>query len=213
VIHDCNITFYKIEQCGFYKYRAKTPVFGSQSKLLMDLANWSNGAELAHTKTFTPKEGNALPIYLADIKEHKGTWLVTLWNETHEADEKVPSLMANASVGANNVILNDVKPGSIPGFATYFWFIPDLNVLATVRFARTYTGPNAMQMYMRSFLRYFSSYTVRDDNEVNDDGSLKIIGYRDGKNGDVLRLFPRFKASLYAKAGEYDVILNNAERI
>ncbi|WP_230848887.1 hypothetical protein, partial [Achromobacter xylosoxidans] len=171
------VTFYRIQRCGHYKGHNKEPALGGVTRTLQDIARWASGLRLEQTKTYTPIEGGTLPVYLADVGQSGTTWLITLWNETHGVDEEVPSLMANAGVGQAAVILNKAKAGSIPGFATYFWFIPDLGVFATLRFVRPFTGQTGLQNYISSFLEHFSSFCVR---ETDEEGEIKVVGYREG---------------------------------
>ncbi|MDH2052565.1 hypothetical protein [Achromobacter marplatensis] len=205
------ITFYKISRCGLYEFRGEEPVLGDMAWMLNDIEKWSDGAKLSETKTFTPVEDGSLPVYLADIGSKAGRWLVTLWNETHEEGEKVPSLMANSGVGKASVILNDVKEGSIPGFATYFWFIPAEGVFATLRFSRPFTGQAALQTYMAKYLEYYSSYTVRDEDDTEDE--FTVLGYRKGERGEPQRLHPRFRARIYTKKGDHEFVIDNVESI
>ena len=207
-----SITFYRISRCGLYKGHDKTPTLSNIEHTLRDLGKWSKGLTLEQTKTYTPADGGSLPVYLADIGSASDTWLVTLWNETHGVNENVPSLMANAGVGQASVILNKAKKGSIPGFATYFWFIPALDVFATLRFARPFTGQTALQSYLGAYLSYFSSFTVRSD-KPNDAGEFEVVGYRDGSKGDVLQLHPRFKAKIFTKPGDHEHIIQNADKV
>lgn len=204
------VTFYRIQRCGHYKGHDKMPALGGVTRTLLDISHWARGLKLEQTKTYTPAEGGSLPVYLADVGQSGKTWLITLWNETHGVDEKVPSLMANAGVGQAAVILNEPKAGSIPGFATYFWFIPDLEVFATLRFARPFTGQTGLQSYISSFLEYFSSFCVR---EADAEGDIRVIGYRDGADDDVQQLYPRFRARIFTKPGNHDYVLNNAEGV
>lgn len=204
------VTFYRIQRCGHYSGHDKVPALGGIERTLQDISTWSRGLKLEQTKTYTPADGASLPVYLADVGQAGKTWIITLWNETHGVDEKVPSLMANAGVGQASVILNEAKAGSIPGFATYFWFIPALDVFATLRFVRPFTGQTGMQTYMSSFLEYFSSFCVR---EPDPDGEVNVVGYRDGAAGQVRQLYPRFRARIYTKPGNHDYVLKNADSI
>lgn len=204
------VTFYRIQRCGHYKGHNKEPALGGVTRTLQDIARWASGLRLEQTKTYTPIEGGTLPVYLADVGQSGATWLITLWNETHGVDEEVPSLMANAGVGQAAVILNKAKAGSIPGFATYFWFIPDLDVFATLRFVRPFTGQTGLQNYISSFLEHFSSFCVR---ETDEEGEIRVVGYREGREGDVQQLYPRFRARIFTKPGNHDYVLNNADSV
>ena len=49
---------------------------------------------------------------------------------------------------------------AIPGFPSYFWFVPEKNVFATIRFAHSVQGKSNLDHYLNGFLAIKSHYIV-----------------------------------------------------
>ena len=64
---------------------------------------------------------------------------------------------------------------AIPGFPCYFWFIPQLNVFASITFDHSLMGKGHLDNYLNGYLANKSPYRVFDKNN-------KVIGFSvDGK--------------------------------
>ena len=212
-LETANITFYRITQCGFFAFGEGAPEFGSTEELLKELKEWSEGKTLIETKLHEPV-GDILPTYLLDIQEHAGTWLLTMWNQVPSTKQNVASVMAESSVGKADVVMNSIKKGSIPGFATYFWFHPGQNLFATLRFQHLVTAQKAMQVYLESFLELASSHVVSTG--LLGETGIEVKGYQETQGdeaSEVRRLYPRFRTQMVRSPGKHDLILKNFDRI
>ncbi|MDO9597027.1 MAG: hypothetical protein Q7J47_04830 [Azoarcus sp.] len=201
------ISFYEISDCGYFKRGKEHPVFGSIAATLQNLDDWSQGKSLAETKTFEPADGEDVhPAYLMDIRKLGDTWLVSIWNQTPANESGVASIRGNSSVGSAEVVMNDIEKGSIPGFATYFWFIPSRNLFASIRFQHLWTGQQSLQKYVEAFLASFSNHVVYSD----DDDQVEILGYANDPAKDApINLYPRFRTGLLRKPGARELIQQN----
>lgn len=219
MLEKSKISFFNIDSCGYYTYGPKTKrAFCEPSEMLSQLAGWSRRKSLAQTQTFQPADTDSfLPVYLFDIQQIDGESLVTLWNQTPANENAVASVMADGSVGQARVHMNSIVPGSIPGFATYFWFIPDKNVFANVRFQHAISGHLPMRSYMRGFIERSSMHVVyAPDGSSSGKGGvdIEILGYRKDTSSQVQNdLAPRFSTSVFTKPGEFDMLLQNAYNI
>ncbi|WP_429158125.1 hypothetical protein [Aeromonas media] len=215
---DVKFSFYRIDECGYYNYGKEVPAFGSVSQILKDLHAWGMDKSIENTKLYEPADGsNYLSTYLFNIRQNKNDWLLTTWNETPATEAGVPSVLKDSKVAAPGVIINDIKADSIPGYATYFWFLPDENLFASVRFRkRPLTGQPQMRKYIESALSLISSCVVLAT-KAEVDGTHKILGYRDPSLGSAdlpkPQPQPRFNTSLAHKAGNRELIRQNASRI
>lgn len=206
------ITFYKITECGFYGRGEEAPEFGNMQSLLSSLEEWSGGKQLVETKTYEPSGiDEQMPCYLLNIHRLNNNWLVTIWNETPSTDGQTASAVGTSSVGNAEIVMNELPEGGIPGFATYFWFIPDLDVFASIRFQHLITGQKPMQLYMESYLAEFSPYVVLTD--PDDDTDIEIIGYKAADDGEAQHLYPRFRTCLFRKPGNRQYLFDNAQFI
>lgn len=206
------ITFYKVTECGFFQRGAEEADFGNIGDTLSHLEAWSEGKQLVETKTYEPSEASELmPCYLLNITSAAGSWLVTMWNETPSTDGQTASAMGTSSVGNAEIIMNELPEGGIPGFATYFWFLPEEGVFASIRFQHLITGQKPMQLYMESYLSEYSPYVVRTEPE--DGVDIELIGYKKNEDDDAANLLPRFRTCLFKKPGNLDLLRSRAHDI
>lgn len=220
MIEKAKITFFKINGCGYYTSGPKTKhAFCSVADLLGQLAKWSHGKNLAQTQTFTPSaEDTFLPVFLFDIHQLNGDWLITLWNQTPATDNAVASVMANGGVGNATVYMNGIVPGSIPGFATYFWFFPDKDLIANVRFQHPVSGHTPMRSYLRGFIEKSTDHVVyaptATTGTVHGAVDIEIAGYRKDANSPIqTNLNPRFSTAIFTKPGDEKLLLQKVNSI
>ena len=196
---EAKINFYSILKCGFYKHGKKDSIFSDLPTILGRLQNWTMAGDLKleDTCTFSQKESedDFMRTFCFDIIPSHETddFFITTWNETPSNRGRVPSVVADQPVGAATVHLNNIQKGTIPGYATYFWFIPELDTFATIRFQHTLNGHKNLVRYVNGFLEKFSGYAVTTH---TDDDNVEITGYREKDTDDVLDLFPSFKTKL-----------------
>lgn len=210
------ITFFDIKSCGYYRPGPKNDLqFGDIASTLADLHSWSSGKGIGQTKTFEPSpEHDSLPVYLYDIRPYKQDWLLTIWNQTPATDNKVASVMANGRVGSASVKMNEVAAGSIPGFATYFWFIPERNVFANLRFQHNTLGHAPMRSYLRGFLERSSQHVAYSQEPQAAGVDLEVLGYRKSRSDPVQEsIQPRFNSQPFKKPGEIFFISSNYRAI
>ena len=207
------VSLYKIASCGYYpRGNHNHPQFGGVDEILRDMQRWGADKRLAHTKTFDPLDGgNHLPVYLVDATRHGTAWLLTLWNESHNTEGTITSINGQAAVGNADVSETEVEEGHIPGHATYFWFLPDEGLMASVRFQHLTTGVSGMNKYMRCFVQRFTSFAVLG--EPDEGGQRAIVGYRPDQTTAPSHYSARFKTEVFVKPGPLDKILANAANI
>ena len=104
-----------------------------------------------------------------------------------------------------------MEEGHIPGHATYFWFLPDEGLMASVRFQHLTTGVSGMNKYMRCFVQRFTSFAVLG--EPDEGGQRAIVGYRPDPTTAPSHYSARFKTEVFVKPGPLDKILANAANI
>lgn len=207
--------FFDIDRCGYYAGREKLPLFGELTKTLHSLKEWSKSLRLVETKTFTPEDGSDLfPVYLLSIKNEGDAWLIITWNEVPSNEGTMPSISKDAQVGTLDIHENKLEEDSIPGFATYFYFIPSMNIFASVRFQHTNTGQQGLKAYIQSYLEEFSEYVSA---YIDDDTKLEIKGYRVPNNkyddDEFEEVTARFRTSLHKNPGKWDYIRDNIKSV
>lgn len=214
MIENVKIQFYRIAKCGYYKYGENAPEFGEIGDILNQLYSWvsDNGKTLAETCTYELEDGEDIyRTFCFDIKRNQqtGDFLLVLWNETPTNEGRVVTVDGQQSVGNAEVSFTDLPDGSIPGYATYFWFVPERNVFAAIRFHHTLlVGKSNLERYLREYCAKFTSYVVVEE----DDDGAEILGY--SNNGDeILHLRPDFKSFLYKKPGQVEALRNTINSV
>ncbi|EBU9286926.1 hypothetical protein [Salmonella enterica] len=210
-------TFYRINKAGYYAHGKPVPEFGNVTEMLADLQHWASTKTLKQTKTFEANE-ERYPCYLVDAKRNGDDWTLLMWNEIPTNGQQVPSISETARFGADpEVILNAVQGGSIPGYATYFWFLPERGLLATVRLHNKLTSQSSLQQYLHCFLKQSSQHVIAE-RVTNEDGSVevRITGYKNNPldpDEEKKHYIPKFSSSLVRNRGKHEVIKQNANRI
>lgn len=210
MLEPARIVFYDIEEFGFYKRGSETPLFGAIPDILNDLATWANGRQLGLTKTYDRDDGSLLPAYFLDARRRGSAWLLTLWNETPNTDGTVASINAYDQVGNVDVTLTELAAGDIPGFASYFWFLPDRNVVATIRFQHS-AARSQMRTYLQKFMANFCSHAVTETNEATQE--IRVLGYRATRTSPLVKARARFNLDLHRRSGEQQYLLEHADRV
>lgn len=206
------ITFYKIDKCGLYDRANNKLVCLGIKDMLQDLSTWAIGKELIDTDVQKKDSTFEENTYLADIQNSTDSTIIVTWNQVPYTEAGVLSLPTKAKVGEiKNADENPLEDDSIPGYPTYFWFIPSLNVFATICFNTTVNGRAGMENYIRNFMKYFSSSVVaRFDEETN---TKYIDGYKldvNDEDGKIYSYPPLFQSKLYPKPQELDILKKRA---
>lgn len=211
---EINLCFYDIEECGYYDEDDELK-FGSVPALLEQLETWAqHGAKpVEHTATFD-SHPTILPVYFGALARgvSASDYLLTVWNRTPSIGGKsTASLQGDRPVTAPNVVVAPLPPNGIPGFATYFWVVPEHGLLVTVRFSSPVTAQPGVSLYLKSFLDLHSPHVVKTS-AVNPDGKIatRIQGYRESDVQPAQGFIPSFKTSLKKRKGKIEQI--RAER-
>ena len=214
-MEEAKITFYNVEKCGLYEYGADDRKLGDLPSFLKQLKFWvtKNNKPLQETCTYSIEESEDIDrTFCYDIRENSktGDFLLTTWNETPSYQGKVAAVKGASIVGNAQVEFTELPKDSIPGYATYFWFIPDKNVFATIRFQHKLNGKKNLDKYLREFISKFSDYVVLGEEETVD---FQIIGYAKNKNESPLNLHPYLTTSIVRKPGQIKYILEQSNKI
>ncbi|AWV90180.1 hypothetical protein [Bradymonas sediminis] len=210
------LNFYEVAKCGYYA--ADEHLFADVAALLGDLEKFVHiqGRELHETKLFSATEGASpiLPVYCLYARpfgEH-GDYLVVTWNQTPENDGRVPSVDPSAPTGSAQVDFTDLPRGNIPGYASYYWFIPSQNIFGIFRFgSRVKNGHPGLQKYLSEYLRKEAGFVQRAQNHQDE---VAIDGYR-ARPGDELRqgVTPRFESAPLRGFSQLKFLRENRARI
>lgn len=213
-MEEAKVTFYRFDKCGLFEYGVEESKLGELRDFLNQLMSWVQRGDkpLDETCTYAIEESEDVSrTFCYDIVKNKiGDFLLTTWNETPSYKGKVAAVNSKGKVGEAKVEFTKLPKDSIPGYATYFWIIPDENVFATIRFQHALNGKKNFDKYFKEFISKFSDYVVLGASEKSD---FKIIGYAEDEDDEVLNLHAYLKTSILRKPGQTDYIINNFQSI
>jgi hypothetical protein len=194
------ITFYSIDKCGYYKHGEKEREFCTLLESLNELKIWNSNKEIGETCTYDINERqNIYRTYCFDLFEIGNNFLLTTWNETPAEDGEMASINISSTVGNVKVNLTAVPAGNIPGYPTYFWFIPEHEILATIQFHNQLNGQQNLVMYLNGFLSKCTTYACIKEFNSGNKTEVKIVGYAKDETDTPRHLNSRFETSLYKK--------------
>ncbi len=211
-MEDAKVTFYSIKQCGLYEYGSAERILGSLPLLLNQLKVWvkQGNKGLDETCTYEPEEDEGTFCYDLVSNDVTGDFLLTTWNKTPLYEGAVAAVDAKSIVGSAKVEFTELPEGRIPGYATYFWFVPESDVFATIQFQHRMNGKQNFDHYIRGFISKFSDYSVFT---VDGAGDLNLAGYSENGVDNPLNLYPSFNAKVVRKPGDFEEILNQRNSI
>lgn len=202
------LNLYDVDRCGYYEDNSDQREFCNLNELLADLNRWIEGKELQLTKTYGKEDyDNKLPTYCLDLIRDgtTGDFLLTTWNQTPADQGNYASINLSSSVGQYDLDIQDIPDGYVPGYPTYFWFLPKFSKFCTIRFNQPLNGHPNLKLYLKSYLKNYSGW-------VFDDGGQKertILGYGI-KESDISNLNPIYESRPSVKAGSRHYLINNA---
>ena len=180
-VEDLTVHFYRVERCGFYARRQPEPLCGALHEIIPELHDWvsQKTTRIADTATYERDvRGTYLSSYCIDSHRHDSSAdrLMTLWIETEVTEDNSFASVSGASrVGSPKVNKEQLGVDDIPGIPAYFWILPSLNLIATVRFRRQMMHVSDLRRYLRGFLETHYSGAEKRSSATNNHA---IIGVR-----------------------------------
>jgi len=207
---EARIHFYRVSQVGYYKYGSGVSEFCSLRELLTQLQNWATGKTVEQSALFVDSDdAEQAPVYILDVHQSNGNFLVATWNASSSNNGKAAFIAKSAKVGNAKPSTSKIPKDNIPGFATYFWFVPSEGVFATVRLSETsLNGQKGLQRYLEQFLHTVTSFVRKATGP-----EPKVLGYSIDEHAAPANLFPRFRTEPFVKPGVHQKILNSAPNI
>ncbi|CAH8195525.1 hypothetical protein [Vibrio aestuarianus] len=154
------ISFFEVNECGFYRMRNNKDsehVEGSLTDSLTLVEQWVKSRDFTQT---VPWDVESSPlrtqIYCKDIAVNPVSKdaLFVLWKRYGDDSGKVKGISPDAKFGANpeDSIKIDAKvkgQSAILGEPMYYWFIPELNVVASINFPHSVASTTDVCNYIK----------------------------------------------------------------
>lgn len=154
-----SISFFKIEKCGYYRrHDGKWElVEGSLNETLAMVQGWVKDREFSQT---IPWDVLATPgrkqIYCKSVYKNEETndSVFVLWKRFGEETGGVSGILADSKVGEDkggSIKLDSKIKGKdvIYGQPMYYWFIPELNIIASIKFPHSLAATDLVIEYLR----------------------------------------------------------------
>ena len=172
---EAKIKFFDIKKCGYYLRGRDSAVVSDLDDTLQKLASWArDGREFVNTSTYQADPDNDLQnTYFCDWHKNElnGDSLLVLWNEVPNDNGVIYGMSPMEQPGSTAMLTTGFgNVPAIPGFPSYFWFVPEENVFASIKFGHSIQGKSHLDSYLNGFLANKSPYRVLDHDD-------KVIGY------------------------------------
>jgi hypothetical protein len=172
---EAKIKYFDIKKCGYYLRGSDRSEFSGLNDTLLKLSEWArDGRDFENTKTYESDPDNDLRnTYFCNWHQNQvnGDSVLVLWNEVPNDNGVVYGMNPMDRPGGTSMLKTGFgTTRAIPGFPSYFWFIPEKNVFATIRFNHSVQGKNNLDHFLNGFLANKSPYRV-----VNETGT--VIGF------------------------------------
>lgn len=200
--------FYSIKEFGFFKRSKKEAEFGNLNDFLDDFSSWLSKQDsientLVENKANSSKvNGN---LYCEDFYECEETknCLITLWNEVSNDEGNVFAMSKSNKIGEGKISSTLGGENQIVGLPSYYWIIPEKNLLITINFTFSYQATQAIE-------NYFKGYANSSCGFINHIAPEKAKGFTDGyKNASWFR----FKVERVLNKHQREKILRNPEKV
>lgn len=205
-----NIKFFDVSLFGFFIGDEK--YFGDIRSVLRELNNWGKSSmrTIINTNTGVSDNGNK-NIYFYDWDEdpETGDSVLVLWCEHDHKNDKIYGIDQMAKPGESVKIREKyLDQNLIHGIPTYFWIIPNVNVVAVVKNTTSGERKIDFETYLVNYMSNFSKYRVSDL-------CGKIIGFSENATDsiDARKLRPRVKLRYKKDLDVESEIIKNQPKI
>jgi hypothetical protein len=173
------VTFFKYKEFGFHRVGSDYSEPLDMAYVLDNLNTWyRTRTSLADTLLWddeTAGYSNRKKIYLKSIdrNEETGDYLIILWRAIGNGDG-VYGLRSDAPLSDDHLYNADNATSGeniIWGEPLYYWFVPEMNIFASIKFPRSVSDTQIMNRYLKDFVMLHS--TVRP----------KVTEEKEGKQG------------------------------
>ncbi|ENO1849205.1 TPA: hypothetical protein RQL23_003242 [Vibrio vulnificus] len=212
---DVYVKFYQVHKCGYYQRGVNTAVLSSVEDTLIKLKQWAtDGKEFVNTTTYQAMAQRDLYNTYFNDSAHSdvsGDHVLVLWNEVPNDNGVIYGKKPLEHPGSTDMLTTGFDDENvIPGLPSYFWFIPEYNAFASLKFQHSYAGKKNLDYYLNGFLRNKAPYRVRSPEDPQ-----KIIGFSVDANyhEDSPKLYPNFEAVGMKNEDVVNSLLQNLGRI
>ncbi|HHF3163263.1 hypothetical protein [Vibrio alginolyticus] len=172
------ITFFEIEECGFYRSqklgssnkRSSVHVQGDLQEALDKVTEWAKQRDFCKTLPFdSASHPNRSHVYFKDyaMSEENGDRLIVFCKAFSNDEGKLSGFVQDSKVGSNSGDVIQVEKNAqgkklIYGAPMYFWYIPEKNLVASIKFPHSTVNTEEMCWYIKRSIDNF----IPDESKV-----------------------------------------------
>lgn len=177
------IEVHRITRCGFYQRGSKNPLFGALPEWHGEFNKWVQGrSSVSLTSTFQAQDLTSPTVFCAGSTSTSDGLGLILWHGVPSTEKGVAYIQENDQPGKVNVQEASLGANSIPGWASYYWILPQLNLLVCLQPAGKIrnrgNGLPDCRGYIHGWLRQHSDYVHCISRQDSPDGADFEIVWR-----------------------------------
>lgn len=145
------MNFFNVDKCGLYRVFGKEPKGLELSEAFEKLSQWKVGRNFDATNPWDPRKNrNKTPCYWHEVHTdtNNGDYLLVLWKGDNDRHGPLFGITINPDGTTEKAIkqteTNSNKP-MIWGRPCYYWVIPELNIVASIKFENSRTDSKMFQ--------------------------------------------------------------------
>ncbi|XLX39973.1 hypothetical protein ACK25U_19890 [Ectopseudomonas mendocina] len=154
------INFFNVNKCGLYRLFNDTPKGLELSDAFLRLKEWKEARNFEATNPWDPKKNrNKTPCYSHEIHcdEKSGDFLLVLWKG--DSDRHGPlygiSINPDGTIGkAIEQTKTSNKQHMVWGRPCYYWVVPELNIVASIKFENSRCDSAMFQDWVSGCISY-----------------------------------------------------------
>ncbi|MCV2350444.1 hypothetical protein [Paucibacter sp. Y2R2-4] len=198
-----HINFFSINECGLYKQGSDKPHDLKLVETLSLVAKWFHGKPLTDTLPWAPDQTKTglSKCYCRDLyhDEESGEYLFVLWKSDTDAAGSLLGAPEDQPAGKGTVVeyTNNYQGNKVIwGRPCYYWFIPNQNIVASIKFDHSVCDSNLMQEWMLRVMTNKIDHPTKRK-ERTESGQVRF-SYTDKISALLGRFSYRFSAKLIA---------------
>ncbi|GKQ96537.1 hypothetical protein [Aeromonas hydrophila] len=153
------VTFFEVTECGFYRIRHnKTEhVEGSLGETVDLINGWLKGRDVDQTIPWSVEEHPYRPqLYCKSVfvDQKTGDGMFVFWKKFGDDSGKLSGILAKSKVDDTGIDTHKVQASVkgqkvILGEPMYYWFIPEYNLIAAVKFPNSLSDSDSVFDYIK----------------------------------------------------------------
>ncbi|EAW26074.1 hypothetical protein ATW7_01150 [Alteromonadales bacterium TW-7] len=169
------ISFFKLDDFGFYEKGKEIPEYSNFHEMVAKFHDWVEGCtSYEDTCPFDGKKRttNKSLFCLNSTYDHNtGDVVLVLWKTIGSHGGSVNGIDITASPNQNYIkTVEKSSKDVVFGEPMYYWFIPTLNVFASIKLANSVADTNLVKRYFRSYVEHFMECKGRHVSMEEKDG-------------------------------------------